>query len=102
MAHKIDGVGPGLAPPAKVTAEPAARAPASGGAPVAAPAAIDSARLTGEAAELAQLQQDIAQNPAMDVARINAVRAALESGSYRIDPQEIAARLIQLERELGR
>jgi negative regulator of flagellin synthesis FlgM len=102
MAHKIDGVGAGIAPPARLATEPAGtRAPASGGAPVAAPVAADSARLTGEAAELAQLQQELAQNPAMDLAKVDAVRSAIESGAYRIDPQAIASRMIQLEQELG-
>lgn len=102
MAPKIDGVGPSLGPPAKLSTEPGARAPASGSAPVAAPIAADSARLTGEAAELAQLQQDMAENPAVDLVRINAVRAAIDAGTYRIDPHAIAGRMMRLEQELGR
>lgn len=101
MAHKIDGVGSSPGPLAKLTADVAARAPASSGKPVSDVAPTDSARLTGDATGLAQLQQDLAQNPSMDVAKVNAVRAAIESGSYRIDAQAIADRMIQLERDLG-
>lgn len=41
-----------------------------------------------------------AEAPVLDLAKIQAVRHALESGTYRIDPEEIAARLSALEREL--
>ena len=39
--------------------------------------------------------------PGIDLARVNEVRAALADGSYRIDPQQIATRMLALESELG-
>ena len=99
MASKIDGVGPS-APPLNLPPAPAVRPGDSSSSPVAAPPPADRARLTGEAASLSALQQEIAATPSMDLAKVNALRAALNAGTYRVDPQAIAERLTQLEREL--
>lgn len=103
MSQKIDGT-----PPA--TALRAAAAP--GGATIAragdardkaieAPAAGDSLRLTGEAAGLRAMQQELAARPAVDEARVQAVREALESGSYRINPEAIASAMLELDAQLA-
>jgi anti-sigma28 factor (negative regulator of flagellin synthesis) len=34
------------------------------------------------------------------MARVNAVKAALADGSYQVNPQEIANRLVALERQM--
>ncbi|KGO98909.1 flagellar biosynthesis anti-sigma factor FlgM, partial [Novilysobacter defluvii] len=69
--------------------------------PVEASPAIDSMRLTGEAAGLQALQREIGSAPAsIDVEKVNQVRAALADGSYRIDAQQIADRLLAFENEL--
>jgi negative regulator of flagellin synthesis FlgM len=69
--------------------------------PVAAAAASDSVRLTGEAAGLQTLQRELSQAPAIDAARVQAVKDALQNGSYRIDPDAIAGRMLELDRQLG-
>lgn len=66
-----------------------------------APAAGDSLRLTGEAAGLQALQRDLAARPAVDEARVQAVKDAIASGSYRVDPDAIATRLLDLDAQLG-
>lgn len=102
MVSKIDGSVPG-AP--RVTSPATARADRAGGdrsQPVSAAEPADQVRLTGEASSLRAIQQDLAAAPAMDMAKVASVRSALDTGSYRIDPQEIAHRLTALERELGR
>jgi len=65
-----------------------------------APAAADSLRLTGEATGLQALQRDLAARPAVDETRVQAVREALASGSYRIDPEAIASRMLDLDAQL--
>ncbi|HEY4583606.1 MAG TPA: flagellar biosynthesis anti-sigma factor FlgM, partial [Lysobacter sp.] len=70
--------------------------------PVAAPAAADSVRLTGEATGLqAAVEAQLGRAAPMDMAKINAVRAALADGSYQVNPQEIANRLVALERQMA-
>ncbi|MFZ5755474.1 MAG: flagellar biosynthesis anti-sigma factor FlgM [Pseudomonadota bacterium] len=92
MSNKIDGL-----PPAGGHATDTARARAAGK-PVA-PAA-PTAPAHPESRPAATVAAD--SDPTLDMARIQAVRAALEAGTYRIDPQEIADRLANLERQLSR
>jgi negative regulator of flagellin synthesis FlgM len=103
MTTKIDGLPPAARPAeTQATAVPS-RAGADRSEPIGASAAADNMRLTGDAAGLQALERELGAAPAgIDVARVNQVRAALADGSYRIDPQEIANRLLVLERELSR
>ena len=101
MTTKIDGAGPPGRPPAL----PPPPAPAGRGGVVraargAARPPPDSVRLTGEAEGLQAMQRELGA-PGIDLARVNEVRAALADGSYRIDPQQIATRMLALESELG-
>lgn len=100
MTHPIEG-----ALPAAVRAAEAATRPAPGtpapllSQPAARPG--DRLQLTGEAAGLQVLQRELGAAPAgVDVARVNAVRAALADGSYRIDADRIAARMLASEAAL--
>ncbi|HUH91342.1 MAG TPA: flagellar biosynthesis anti-sigma factor FlgM [Lysobacter sp.] len=69
--------------------------------PVAATPPADSMRLTGEAAGLQALERSLGAAPAgIDVTKVNAVRAALADGSYRIDPEQIATRMLAFEEAL--
>jgi len=63
--------------------------------------ASDSLRLTGEAVGLQVLQRELTAAPAIDSARIQTVREALESGNYTINPEQIAARMLELDAQLG-
>jgi len=107
MTNKIDGASaprPAPAPAAAPTpaaiersGTPRAQAVAQTQAP-----SSDNVRLTGEAEALRVVQkQTKAGPPPMDMAKIEALRAALAAGTYRIDPQEIAQRLDALERQLS-
>lgn len=101
MTHKIDI---GLPRPLdSVAAKPAPRAGTEREAPVAAAAATDNLRLTGEAAGLQAIERELGEGPAsIDAARVGAVRAALADGSYRIDPQAIADRMLSFDRDFSR
>lgn len=100
MTQKIDGLpaaavrGTAPAPSQVARAGDARKA-------VEAPAAVDSLRLTGEATGLQALQRDLSTRPAVDETRVQAVREALASGSYRIDPEAIASRMLELDSQLA-
>ncbi len=83
--HKIDTA------PARTQA--GSRAPA---APL--PATGDSVDLTDGARRLQDLQSAVAATPAVDGARVAALREAIASGSYPIDPQRIADGLLAQDR----
>jgi len=101
MSQKIEGSSP--LPPVHSTAQigrgAAAGADRSG--PVEAVQVGDSLRLTGEATGLQALQRELAAAPAIDTARVEQVRQALESGNYKIDPANIADRMLQMDRLLA-
>lgn len=58
--------------------------------------------ITGAARGLAAIEQSLRELPAIDEARVTDVRRRLDGGSYQIDPQRVADRLLYLERELER
>ncbi|HBK47583.1 MAG TPA: flagellar biosynthesis anti-sigma factor FlgM [Xanthomonadaceae bacterium] len=61
----------------------------------------DSLKLTGEATNLQALQRELSQAPAIDSSRVQAVRESLQSGSYKIDPDAIASRMLDLDQQLA-
>jgi negative regulator of flagellin synthesis FlgM len=65
-----------------------------------APPAEDTVDLTDEARLMQRLENMLGSIPATDRARVDALRLALTSGAYEIDPQRIAARIVRLERDL--
>lgn len=101
MSHKVDGMPPSAAIRATgPLGGQVARAGDGREKAIEAPAPGDSLRLTGEAAGLQALQRELAANPAMDMTRIEAVREALASGNYRVDPEAIATRMLDLDAQL--
>lgn len=101
VSNKINGV----------EAKPARIAPATAvnwrggngnqatGAPVATEADV---HLTGAARSLAAIEQSVRALPAIDDARVTAVKEKLQSGSYQVDPQRIADKLLRMEGDLQR
>lgn len=100
MSHKIDG---GIAASAHLrSVAGTGKAPAAAGEDKARPVdAAASLRLTGEATSLQALQRELSAAPAIDSARVEAVRESLQNGSYRINPEAIAARMLDLDQQLG-
>ncbi len=66
---------------------------ASGGADV---------RLTHAARNLSAIEESLRASPAVDELRVAAVKQRLQDGSYEIDPQRIADRMLRLESDLAR
>ena len=101
MTHKIDGT-PAARAAEALAASASARAGAERGQPVAAAAGGDSIRLTGEAETLQTLGRELGAAPAgIDLDRVEALRAAVADGSYRVDAQAIATRMLDLDRKLA-
>jgi len=98
MSQKIDG---GIAAAAQLRSVAVNTKPAPAGeAKTQAVQSVDSVRLTDEATQLQAMQRDLSAAPAIDAARVQAVREALENGSYRIDPNAIASRMLDLDQQL--
>jgi negative regulator of flagellin synthesis FlgM len=50
---------------------------------------------------LSRLEDALQSSPAVDAERVRAVRDAIASGAYEIDPGVIAEKIIRLEQELS-
>lgn len=59
-----------------------------------------SVHITATAGQLATLEQVVRGMPAVDEARVTAVRTAIEEGTYTVSPDDIADHLMQLEQSL--
>lgn len=60
----------------------------------------DRISLTGEALRLRELETQLASQPAVDSQRVEAVRSAVENGTFTVNPERIAEKLISLEQAL--
>lgn len=99
MSQKIDG---NLQVPQALRSvtTPVTKPGVSGDAPARPVEAADSLRLTGEATNLQALQRELSTAPAIDTQRVAAVRESLQNGTYRIDPDAIASRMLELDQQL--
>ena len=65
------------------------------------PAASDTVTVTQQAERLQQLEQTLADAPAIDEQRVAEIRQALANGQYRVDADRIAEKLMKLEQGLS-
>src|SRR5690606_42128457 len=94
VSSKINGLEPR---PTRVTPGSAVR-PSSGASSRTggeAPATGDDVSLTSAARKLAEVEESLRAMPQVDEVRVAAVRQRLQDGSYEIDPQRIADRLLR-------
>lgn len=104
MSQKIEGSLPAAATLRTAPVNPRAAAGASEDGKtraVEASSGADSLRLTGQASGLQSLQRQLSAAPAVDGKRVDAVRQALQDGSYKINAEVIASRMIDLDQQLG-
>lgn len=59
-------------------------------------------QITGTARDLASIEQQLRDLPAVDERRVAAVRQRLDDGSYRIDAERIARGLMAMEQDIAR
>ncbi len=98
MSQKIDGTFHAAQTLRSIGTAP--RAGVSVDAPARAVDATDSLKLTGEATNLQAIERGLSNASAIDAGRVQAVRESLQNGSYRIDPEAIASRMLDLDRQL--
>jgi negative regulator of flagellin synthesis FlgM len=61
----------------------------------------DDVHLTAAATSLKQIETRLASVPDVDRARVEAVRQRVESGTWKVDADRIAERLMRFEQELN-
>jgi negative regulator of flagellin synthesis FlgM len=88
---------------------PPPSAPASGAGPRAAAttsqapegtSATDSVQITDTASHLATAEQALTEVPVISQERVTVISDALAAGLYKISPERIANKLLQIERQL--
>ena len=62
-----------------------------------APASQDSVVLSNEAQSLKQLETKIVASSDVDTAKVNEIRQAIADGSYSIDPERIAQKILDFD-----
>ena len=99
MGTNIGGVDGDRPAPVSTGRATAGTQAGSGGA---APAVAEpsSVHITESAGQLAALEPVIRRLPAVDDARVAAVRSAIEQGTYTVSPDDIADHLMQFEQSL--
>ncbi|MDR2877129.1 MAG: flagellar biosynthesis anti-sigma factor FlgM [Chromatiales bacterium] len=60
----------------------------------------DTVQLTGTAALMQKIDAQIAAEPVVDLQRVEAIRQQIENGTYQIDPQRVAEKMIHAETAL--
>lgn len=60
----------------------------------------DSVSISTAARNLASLNQLVQEQPGVDTARVAAIQQRIEDGTYQVNPQRIADKLMRMERDL--
>ena len=61
----------------------------------------DDVHITGTARQLVELEQMVKDMPAVDEAKVAAISAALEQGTYKVSADKVADSLLQIEQALA-
>lgn len=69
--------------------------------PAASQVKADSVSLTDQAQRLTQMQQQLVNQPAVNQDRVNSIRKAIEQGEYKVDPEQLAKKLLEFEDDLS-
>ena len=64
--------------------------------------ASENVQITGAARNLASLEQAVKDLPAVNTAKVAQLSTAIEQGTYTVNSQHIADRLMQMDKELSR
>ena len=106
MSSKIGGVD-GSSPTAAIGAGRAVQRPqdaAAGGAQSSdgSGGSGENVQITGAARQLATLEQAVRDLPVVNENRVAQLSSAIEQGTYSVNSQHVADKLMQMEKELGR
>jgi negative regulator of flagellin synthesis FlgM len=101
VANKINDLPGGATAGGSPAAVSRTRGTPSSGAAVAPAGDAAEVHITDTATHLASLEQALRDTPAVDPARVAALRNAIEQGTYTIRPVHIATRFLRIEHALG-
>jgi len=105
MSVDLNGIGPGQVNIPRTTADKSsnqntqaatgeqnkAQAPAARG---------ENVNLSSQAKNLNQLEQKLGEYPEMDDERIAEIRSALEDGSYKVDAEKLAQKMLDMDKSI--
>lgn len=74
---------------------------AAGGSSTPSGASPDRVHITDSARAIATLAQAVEDTPEVDGPRVSNLQQAIASGNYSVDADKVAARMLQLEQDLG-
>lgn len=60
----------------------------------------DTVTLTHTAAEMLKLEENLAKIPDIDSLLVDSIKTSIDQGTYQIDPEKIADRLLAIEKDL--
>jgi negative regulator of flagellin synthesis FlgM len=61
----------------------------------------DEVRLSAQARQLRDIESQVAEQDAFDHKRVDEIKAAISEGRYHVDPERLAERFFELEKELN-
>lgn len=104
MSVDLNGIGQGQVNTQRTTAEkPASTQNAKQAAPEQAKAQSargENVNLSSQAKNLKQLEQKLGDYPEMDDDRIEQIRSALENGTYKIDAEKVAQKMLDMDKSI--
>jgi negative regulator of flagellin synthesis FlgM len=101
VSSKINGVDTRTGPVGSGRAVERVRDATTGTRTESGPKSDAAVQITGTALQLADLEQAVKDMPAIDEAKVAAISSALAEGRYKIIPEQIADRLVQIEQALA-
>lgn len=94
---EINNIKPPLQPDFNSTRNVAERNSRAGSTSAPAQNPVDKVSLSDT---LSQLEQSLSEVPVVDAAKVESIKQAIEDGSYQIDSQELARKMIDFEGDL--
>jgi len=106
MTEKINGQGVRPSETANARRSEAAKAArdARSEAPAAdksATAASDTVNITRSGLLMGKLEEVVQRTPVVDAERVAAIKGEIEAGTYEVDDQRVADKMLKFERDLG-
>lgn len=98
MAHKIDGLPPQGLP--SIGKSPTATSSAGNDKPVNPVSEATPVSLSSEARQMQVLHEQVSNVPEIDMQRVEAVKAAIANGQFRVDSMAVAKGLLGMEQAL--
>ena len=106
MTVDFNGIGPGQVNTQKPTADkavakqPTQQAPAEQARTQAQNARGENLNLSRQAREMKDLEQKLGEFPEMDDAKVEEIRAALADGSYKVDAEKLAQKMLDMDESI--